>query len=408
MKIFIGLLFVFLSQIPFLSNAQDFWQPTNGPNGGIVYDIEVSPNGYIYAATDSGVFVTTDFGENWLDGNEPYSYPRNLAICLNNYVFVGTAFGAIVRSIDNGISWEIKFGGTGTIITALNSSPEDHIYAGSQGHLGGGSVRSTDYFETYIGINLDYRKPRAFAFEDIGYVFVATEAYGVLRSIDPVSGWQSVNNGLPDTVIASLDINSNNILFAGTEQGVFRTTNSGDLWTTINSGLTNSNILCLAINSQDRLFAGTHGGVFSSTDDGISWIPINSGLTDTVIYSLAIDSSSFVYAGSSTGLVYRSIQPTTSVKPINNRPYSSFLLEQNYPNPFNPTTSISYSIGSQKRVFLRVYDLVGKEIAILVNKEKPAGAYTVEFDASNLSSGIYFYQVQADDFIETKKMILMR
>jgi hypothetical protein len=84
------------------------------------------------------------------------------------------------------------------------------------------------------------------------------------------------------------------------------------------------------------------------------------------------------------------------------------VLYQNYPNPFNPTTSIRYSIGSKHRVLLRVYDLIGKEIATLGNEEKPAGEYNVEFDASKLSSGIYFYQLQAGDFTETKKMILMR
>ncbi len=84
------------------------------------------------------------------------------------------------------------------------------------------------------------------------------------------------------------------------------------------------------------------------------------------------------------------------------------ILWQNYPNPFNPKTSIRYSIRSNLDVSIKVYDLLGKEIATLVNEKKPAGAYTVEFDASKLSSGIYFYQLQADDFIETKKMMLMR
>ncbi|NIT55348.1 MAG: T9SS type A sorting domain-containing protein [Aliifodinibius sp.] len=84
------------------------------------------------------------------------------------------------------------------------------------------------------------------------------------------------------------------------------------------------------------------------------------------------------------------------------------ILWQNYPNPFNPKTSIRYSIRSNLDVSIKVYDLLGKEIATLVNEKKPAGAYTVEFDASKLSSGIYFYQLQAGDFIETKKMILMR
>jgi hypothetical protein len=145
MRILIGLFALFFSLIPLFSNAQDFWQPTNGPNGGIVYDLEVSPNGYMYAATDSGVFITTDFGENWSDTNEPYWYPRTFDVCSNNYGFVGTGGGAIVLTTDNGASWKAKFGITGTNITALDVSPEDHIYIGAFGHLGTHAFRSTDY-----------------------------------------------------------------------------------------------------------------------------------------------------------------------------------------------------------------------------------------------------------------------
>lgn len=85
-----------------------------------------------------------------------------------------------------------------------------------------------------------------------------------------------------------------------------------------------------------------------------------------------------------------------------------FSLEQNYPNPFNPSTSIQYTISSKQNVQLLVYNVLGKEVAILVNEEKPAGNYEVNFDASKLSSGVYFYQLQAGSFVETKKMILIR
>ncbi|MBE0551659.1 MAG: T9SS type A sorting domain-containing protein [Ignavibacterium sp.] len=85
-----------------------------------------------------------------------------------------------------------------------------------------------------------------------------------------------------------------------------------------------------------------------------------------------------------------------------------FSLEQNYPNPFNPATSIQYTIRSKQNVQLLVYNVLGKEIATLVNEEKPAGDYKVNFDASKLSSGVYFYQLQAGSFVEAKKMILIR
>jgi hypothetical protein len=87
---------------------------------------------------------------------------------------------------------------------------------------------------------------------------------------------------------------------------------------------------------------------------------------------------------------------------------NSFKLDQNYPNPFNPSTSIQFQIPKSSFVNLKVYDILGNEVAILVNEEKPAGNYEVSFIASQLSSGIYLYKIQAGSFVETKKMILMK
>ncbi len=87
---------------------------------------------------------------------------------------------------------------------------------------------------------------------------------------------------------------------------------------------------------------------------------------------------------------------------------TDFYLEQNYPNPFNPTTTIKYQIPELSRVTLKVYDVLGNEIANLVNEEKSIGSYQIEFDGSKLSSGVYFYQLKAGSYGETKKMVLLR
>ena len=88
---------------------------------------------------------------------------------------------------------------------------------------------------------------------------------------------------------------------------------------------------------------------------------------------------------------------------------ASFSLSQNYPNPFNPTTIIQYSISSRQFVSLKVYDLLGREVATLVNEEKPAGNYEVEFDGTDFPSGIYFYHLSIDNrYNETRKMVLLK
>lgn len=87
---------------------------------------------------------------------------------------------------------------------------------------------------------------------------------------------------------------------------------------------------------------------------------------------------------------------------------NEFSLSQNYPNPFNPTTSLHYAIGDRQFVTLKVFDLLGREVAALVNEEKPAGEYEVEFDGTKFPSGIYFYQLKTGEFIQTKKMVLLK
>jgi hypothetical protein len=86
----------------------------------------------------------------------------------------------------------------------------------------------------------------------------------------------------------------------------------------------------------------------------------------------------------------------------------AFQLEQNYPNPFNPSTKINYQISQNDFVSLKIYNVLGDEVATLVNENKPAGNYEVTFDASLLSSGTYFYKLQAGSFVETKKMMLLK
>jgi hypothetical protein len=85
-----------------------------------------------------------------------------------------------------------------------------------------------------------------------------------------------------------------------------------------------------------------------------------------------------------------------------------FVLYQSYPNPFNPSTTIKYSIPNSDVVSLRVFDILGREVEILVDEYKAAGSYSIEFNASKFASGVYFYQLRSGEFVESKKMILLR
>jgi len=98
----------------------------------------------------------------------------------------------------------------------------------------------------------------------------------------------------------------------------------------------------------------------------------------------------------------------TDIKDVRNNLPESFLLQQNYPNPFNPTTSISYSIKEMGLVTLKIFDVLGREVSVLVNEVKEPGKYNINFDASKLSSGVYIYLLNAGSFTSSKKMILTK
>jgi hypothetical protein len=83
-------------------------------------------------------------------------------------------------------------------------------------------------------------------------------------------------------------------------------------------------------------------------------------------------------------------------------------LSQNYPNPFNPTTTINYTVPKNGFVTIKVYDILGNEVTTLVNEDKSVGNYSVQFNSSNLASGVYFYNMHAGNYVETKKLILMK
>ena len=132
----------------------------------------------------------------------------------------------------------------------------------------------------------------------------------------------------------------------------------------------------------------------------ITWSDERNGSTNTDIYVQRVNAD-----GSLSG--------TTGVEELESVLPKDFSLEQNYPNPFNPSTKIKYSVpivrtGLALSVQLKIYDMLGNEIATLVDEYKPAGSYEVNFNASQFSSGIYFYKLQTGSYVETKKMILLR
>jgi hypothetical protein len=128
--------------------------------------------------------------------------------------------------------------------------------------------------------------------------------------------------------------------------------------------------------------------------------------TKTFYFAVAVGSSGTEMLANMQAAVQKYNQ-LTAVETENNLPHQ-FVLEQNFPNPFNPETSIKFSIPEREIVSLRVYNSLGQEVAVPIENEMEAGSYNLKFDGSNLSSGIYLYTIKAGNFVQTKKMILIK
>ena len=135
--------------------------------------------------------------------------------------------------------------------------------------------------------------------------------------------------------------------------------------------------------------------------NGSNWVSIQGASIDdnTVSFTTSDVYSAFAFLGSPA--------KTTAVKDYSGTP-TTFSLRQNYPNPFNPTTVISYQLPAVTRVILKVYDILGNEVATLVNTIQPAGIHSVQFSGSGLASGVYFYRLSTPDYVRTMKMILLK
>ena len=195
-----------------------------------------------------------------------------------------------------------------------------------------------------------------------------------------------------------------------------RTTDGGVTWASVNVGTGFTGYCtCKWIEGTNTCYisaaAGASGVVKKSTNGGLTWTTMTTnGLTGIAHMEFKrVGTTVYGFAALANGSIIKVTDAVTEVTPINSIVPSEFALSQNYPNPFNPTTTINFSLPTSSNVSLKVYDALGKEVAILVNEFKSAGNYSANFTAaSNLTSGIYFYTISAGDFTSTKKLMLVK
>jgi ligand-binding sensor domain-containing protein len=362
-----------------------------------------------------GVFLSTNNGTSWtaVDSGLTNTDIISLGVSGTN-LFAGSNGGGVFLSTNNGTSWT-AVGLDGYYIFSLIVSGSD-LFASTGENFGtasGGTyliVHSTDngnnWNEVYtypFGRFSGYGCPVTLIVHSRSSVYLGTKQ-GIIHSTYNGTTWTLADTSLTGNYIYSLALSDTN-LFAATNSGIFRSTNNGTSWSAVNTPFTRFGQM---LQADTNLFAVTDSGVYLSTDDGTSWRQFSSGLTDIGVSSLAVFGTN-LFAGTPHGVWRRPL--SDAVSSVHHIPLDSpteFSLNQNYPNPFNPTTNFQFAIANCQFVTLKVYDLLGREVAVLVNEQKPAGRYSVTWDASRFASGIYFYRLQAGQFRETKRMMLIK
>jgi hypothetical protein len=195
---------------------------------------------------------------------------------------------------------------------------------------------------------------------------------------------------------------------------ILKSTNSGVNWSIQPVPLGNALNSVYFTNALTGWVAGWIGSIMYTSNGGTNWTDQTSGTVNS-LRSIYFANSLTGWAVGDLGTILKTGNGgITGIKPISNITPENFSLYQNYPNPFNPVTKIKFDIKesvvrSQNSVVkLRVFDILGKEVATLVNEQLQPGTYEVTFDASQYSSGIYFYKLTTEGFTETKRMMLVK
>jgi len=419
-----------------------------------------------------GLFKKNEFSLKWeqLNSGLPSGHAIPLGFDSDNNFYSGNLYSGIYRSTDTGENWfpiAPYLGGTHRFAFLANN---DQLFLGTTIEIAfvGELFRSTDKGESWnffmegipsIDPNLPYiQVVMEMDVNSSGDLFAALNTTGIYRRLRTDDSWHFSSADIPDTNVFSVCVNSNDIVFAGYRNGyIYKSDDNGENWVESLSGVQDYTVEYLS-SEGDYVFAilhnwnypfqdssiglytddnginwynlnvsslGSHvnsinfyngnvivvgtdtSGVFLSYDFGNNWISTGTGLSDNVIKGIVLNPDGLLLCGTENeGIFIADLNPT-NVDDINSRSMM-YSLQQNYPNPFNPITKIKFFIPHSEIVQIKVYDILGREVKTLLSEFKSTGSYETEFDATGLPSGVYYYRIQSGDFVETKKMVLLR
>jgi photosystem II stability/assembly factor-like uncharacterized protein len=403
----------FLLTLLFFYNGiiQAQWVQTDGTNDKFISSLVVSGTNIFAGTNGDGVFLSTNNGTNWTQVNNGLKNTFVSSItAVGTSIFAGTDSGGVYNSTDNGSNWaEVNNGLTITYNNPLTINSLCTNGTGVFAFLYNGLFRTADSGKNWTSLGFDLMPGYITALAASGInIYVGTMDGSAVLSTNNGETWVLLfGNGDLSSIVNLVASDSFVFLKTGDGTNLF-SINNGTNWSPENSNLIFNNVQSIAVIG-NNIFAGTkNGGVFLSTNNGTDWAQVNNGLANNFIRSIVI-SGNYLFAGTyGSGVWRRPLSELVGVSKEANELPKDYTLSQNYPNPFNPSTVISYSLPSASNVKLIVYNTIGQTVNVLENKFKNADTYSVNFNAADLPSGIYFYKLEAGQFSQVKKMMVIK
>jgi photosystem II stability/assembly factor-like uncharacterized protein len=422
---------VLLATLSIITFAQEGWNnvtPASTYSG--LYGLYALDSENVWVVGDEGIILnTTDGGTTWSEINCPVTYP------LYNVHFINVDTGwvgggnesitEVMRTTDRGLSWELY-----TLTSAYHYGNYDiEFIFGNPGEPPRGFVsaglslvwKTDDYGENWVdvgfgGCGANSLLSICFIDKDEGWFVGEPSATQEVTIVHTADGGQTYEIQTNPT---DPDVKLNGVSFADNQHGIsvglgytiLYTSDGGENWEVRPTSCSRWNSVYLSETGK-AWAVGKSGNIAYSTDWGFTWEEQQSGISSELREVCFSNDNEGWIVGGGVGLPGVILHTTnggviTDVDDEFNT-VREFVLHQNYPNPFNPTTSIKWQMPESGFVTLKIYDVLDREITTLVNEELSAGKHETSFDASQLSSGIYFYQIKAGNFIQTKKMILIK
>ena len=393
------------------------WQAANsGLSNALPQVAGIDSSGTLFVGTSTnGVSRSTDGGEHWSPTGLSGGDVRALHVSVEGVLFAAPHDSGVYRSLDGGVTWSRHNEGIVSLgAMTFASKPGGIVMVGGAG----GAFVSTNNGDQWTKTSLP-TSAKSLVFSGSGDVYTPGAGGLVFRSTDNGTTWTTPSTH--NYQFCEMAWKPPQTLLGGGTwgQGVHRSRDNGLHWEAIDAGLTYTEVSCIHVHVSGKVFAGTWGGgVFGSIDDS-SWSSVGSGLADGRIVAI-VSSPTAIFCvaqdvrtdGSPGAQNLMRLAYTTHVEESPDELPHAYQLCQNFPNPFNPVTVISYEVpgvvGQLPVITLRIHDILGREVAVLVNEAKPAGRYRVTWDATRMASGVYFYALTAREYRQTKKMVLSR